>query len=649
MTALLSAVRDHVPHATEGELERFAVARDLWPRDTLTLVRGSLPGLPDVVCWPRTEAELLSLLSWAGREGVPLVPYGGGSGVCGGAAGHPGTVVVDCKAMQHLGPVDPDRACVEVEPGLVGQVFEDRLHELGWTTRHSPSSIWCSTVGGWAAARSAGQFSSGYGKFEDMVLAMRVATPAGLVQTGWDAPSETEDLGPLVMGSEGTLGVITRLTVRVLPRPAHRWMRSCAFPDVHTALEAMRALMQADLQPAVLRLYDPVDTLVGGRLGESGGGGSRTTRHLAALARSGWKALDARERFRQRELALPLSLPRALNAAAHSLGNRVMLIVGWEGPPALVRERVAAARPLLAAGEDRGAEAGEAWYAHRHDVSYKMSPIFGRGGFADTMEVAATWSQLETLYAAVRNALARHVVVMAHFSHAYPEGCSIYFSFAGKADPERYDRAWTAALDAVHRAGGTVTHHHGVGALKARATTREVGHARRVYQRRKDRLDPGGVLNPGRLYADTAAPLPDFEPPAAAGPVLALDPGSLLARVDPLVEPGPLGAALRQRGFQPRVPPEAPLADWLRRWRPGVGTRHAVPFFGVQARFSDGRAARLGLAPRSAAGPDLRWGLLWDARAEWVEIPVVRARSADSPRSPASGAAPLTGTDEGEE
>ncbi|MFH1465675.1 MAG: FAD-binding oxidoreductase [Pseudomonadota bacterium] len=625
MSTLLDALRAHVPVVSDDPVDLRAAARDLWPRATLATALGRPSPQPAAVCWPETHEQVCALLTWAQGAGVPLVPYGAGSGVCGGAAGMPGAVVVDLKRMHRILELDPERRVVSAEPGVLGQHLEDWLEARGLATRHSPSSIWCSSVGGWAAARSAGQFSSLYGKFEDMVLGMRVASPRGTHLTGRHCPPGEEDFGPLFMGSEGTLGIITRIDTRVVPLPAHRWLRAYAFPDLEQAWSAMRAVMQAELWPAVVRLYCPVDTRIGGRLGppkeRAAPGLLRRTlgRHVRRLLTS----LDELEAVRRRELALGLAAPHALNRIAQALGREVLLILGWEGREEVVRAQVEAALPLLGAGRDLGPEPGEHWYAHRHAVSWKLAPVFERGGFADTMEVAATWSRLGPLYRAVRDALARHAAVMAHFSHAYPEGCSIYFSFAGAGDLDRYDAAWRDALQAVRLAGGTVTHHHGVGALKAEAATLELGNALRVYQRRKAMLDPGGVMNPGRLFGGAPPPQPGPARPSASGPLFALHPQDLLAEVDPWAAPDELEAALARAGFALRLRPGEPLATWLPRWRPSAAERHEQPCFGLQARFSDGAGARLGLAPRSAAGPDLRWGLLRDARVELVEVPVM--------------------------
>ncbi len=603
---------------SSAPLDLDAYRRDLWPRATLDLTEGQLPPAPAAVCWPRDAGQVRAALDWAVKEGVAVVPYGAGSGVCGAAQGRAGSLVIDTKRLDAVGEVDEERRAVRVGPGVLGQHLEDRLERSGWQVGHSPSSIWCSTVGGYAAARSAGQFSSRYGVFEDMLLGLRAECPSGTVSAGvWTLAGE-EDLLPVLCGSEGALGVITEAFVRVVPLPEARWLRGYAFPSAQAAWDAMRALLQRGLWPSVVRLYDAVDSNIGGKLGgrraRSREGGRAVLSQLkeAALSVPG---------LRRHLLDLPLALPSLINRLAAGLGQEVLLIVGFEGPLPLVEACVVASEPIFAAARDLGPDPGNTWYAHRHDVSYRLAPIFAAGGFADTMEVAAPWSRLEALYGAVKAAIARHAFVMAHFSHVYPEGCSIYFSFAGAGKREVYDALWADALEAAAHSGGTVTHHHGVGQLKAAAASREAGAAVRVWQEIRARLDPAGIMNPGRLFTD---PRPDLPGPPApqGGPVYALDEQSLLADLDPYAEPAELTAALAARGYAPRIRPDRPLAAWLAALERGALEAWEIPCFDLQARFEDGVSVRLGRAPRSAAGPDLRWSLLRRARLELVQVPI---------------------------
>jgi alkyldihydroxyacetonephosphate synthase len=571
---------DHVPHSF-ALLDRHAASRDLWPGGTLDYWQGRAAPAPEMVVWPETETQVSDVLSWASNQEIPVVTYGAGSGVCGGARGRAGAITLDMKRFSAIGPLDPVRRTVEVEAGVLGQHLEDWLEARGFSLGHSPSSIGCSTVGGWAAARSAGQFSSRYGVFEDMVLQMRVVTPgrgAFTVGEGGDAPAEWMDQ---LLGSEGTLGVITRVRLRIWPQPEARWLRGYRFPDVASAVDAMRTLMQGELWPSVVRLYDPVDTWIGGR-----GKSKRTSGDEAGASwvRGLLKHLEDVPGVRERSLAIPLAVPRLLNRIFDASASGCLLIVGFEGDSAVVDASVAAARPILETdGKDLGAEPGERWFHARHTVSYKLMPIFERGGFADTMEVACRWSDLEGLYEAVRRAVSPTVVVMAHMSHVYPEGGSIYFSFAGRGDRATYDATWSAALEAVVNAGATVSHHHGIGALKAGAASREVGPAVAGWRALRAALDPVGVLNPERLFTEPVpsevAPLPD------------LTPADGLERLPWEATPAPGEASW------PWAKGRAPVRWQRLPWQVGW-----VEVSGLV----DGVRCTLGRAPRSAVGPDLR-------------------------------------------
>lgn len=558
---------------SEAEWHRRAVARDLWPLGTLEAWLGQSEPGPDRVFWPETADQVLAVLRAASQHGIPVVPYGAGSGVCGGAAASPGMWTVDTKRLNAIGPLDTERWTVDVQAGVNGQQLEDWLLARGFTLGHSPSSIACSTVGGWAAARSAGQFSSRYGVFEDMVLRLEFASPGlGLISIGegGDQPEEWLDV---VLGSEGTLGIVTSLRLRVQRAPAVRRFAAWRYDGIGPAVDVMRQLMQGELWPSVVRLYDPVDTWIGGR--------TRAKAHMradAGFVRRWCGAVDRIAAVRRNSLALPLALPGLVNRIAGRLAGGVLLIVGFEGEADVADASLRAALPLLQpGGTDLGAEPGERWLHSRHHVSYKLMPVFERGGFADTMEVATTWSGVQPLYEAVRDAVSGTAIIMAHMSHVYPEGACIYFSFAGRGDVGVYRRTWEAALDAVARQGATVSHHHGIGQLKAMAASREAGPGLATWKEAKARFDPRGVLNPGRLYA--AATLAAAPPPPPIG-----------AR-DHLGPPGGDDA----------------LWDWERAgtlsrparlaWQTGV--------VAVSAQV-DGKAAWFGRAPRSAAGADVR-------------------------------------------
>ncbi len=575
---------------------------------------------PLAVAFPESAEQVGLCLQFAAAEGLPVVPWGAGSGVCGAAAGRADGLALDLKLLRGVGAVQDrgDHGAVDVGAGVLGQHFEDALETQGWASRHSPSSIGCSTVGGWAAGRSAGQFSSRYGKFEDMALALDVAAPTGAYGTG-EWASGGRDLHEWVLGSEGALGVITRVRVRVERVAPARWLRGYRFHDVAAAWEVMRMLLQTELRPCAVRLYDAADTMIAGK-------GTATK---PASSGAGWlgalRALvDATPALRRHALSLPLALPRLVNGIVQGLSGACVLIVGFEGDESEVQASSAIAAPLLLAGGgvDLGAEPGEHWYAHRHEVSYKVAPIYSHGGFADTMEVAALWSRLPALYAGVRAALGRYGLVMAHFSHVYREGCSIYFTFAGRGSLDVYDAAWQDALAAAAAAGGTVAHHHGVGQLKMHAAARELAGIAPLFHALKSELDPAGLMNPGRLFPVlNEKSLRPVDVPAV---VYGVDAVSRVATLPAQEAAADRDAWLAAQGWRLRHPVAGPLVSDLSRVAPDdcrvVGAWATI----------DGRRAAFLPVPRSSAGPDPR-RILPQSSYEALTVPVVPLGAAPVP------------------
>jgi len=510
-------------------------ARDMWPRLLLARRDGVPPAhRPHAVVWPESVREVAALVRLARELRVPIVPYGGGSGVCGGAVPLFGGITIDLKRMDRLRSVGREDLLVDVDAGLSGERFERELARRGYTFGNFPSSIYCSTVGGWLATRAAGQLSTKYGKVEDRVAGLTVVTGRGdVIET--DGPSRALR-GPnwtqLLLGSEGTLGVITSARLRVAPAPQLRLYRGFEIESVAAGVEAIRRVMQRGLRPSVVRLYDELDTLMNAMGGESHGEVGEEAHAFAPAPLPGEGAVPHLPRQAPREqgavgrlLALARgrgALRREVMGAAldHSrLVNRVFgavaekvarrgcrMVIGLDG--ARLRTEVEAAlvfREIEAAGgKDKGEEPGRDWLAHRYAVSYRMSPAFRDGAFVDTMEVASSWERLMDLYHSVRAAIGQHAVVMAHFSHAYPDGCSIYFTFAGhgtnRAGAEAlYDAIWRDGLDAATRVGGTISHHHGVGMLKADHMAGEHREAMAILGALKESLDPDGLMNPGKL------------------------------------------------------------------------------------------------------------------------------------------------------
>jgi alkyldihydroxyacetonephosphate synthase len=317
-----------------------------------------------------------------------------------------------------------------------------------------------------------------------------------------------------VVGSEGTLCIVTSATLRLHPRPTARSFASFSLPSTERGWEAMRALFQDGLRPAIARLYDPFDAML-----------ARQGAVKKPRAEGGKHAPSSRTPgLGQAALRGVLRRPNAMNELIELAGTRVLggalLVVIFEGTDESPSRDLDRARAIVEreGGTYEGEGAARRWLQHRYSVSYRQAPVFASGAFVDTMEVAASWSNLGALYDGVRKAMGEHVFVMAHFSHAYPDGCCIYFSFAGSAArgasggwdaacEETYDRTCRAAQEAAIRAGGTLAHHHGVGRSKAPRLGAELGVGVDVVRALQRALDPHGILNPGNLV-----PVPDPNP-----------------------------------------------------------------------------------------------------------------------------------------
>ena len=491
---LLAAVSGR---ASTDDLDRLSYARDLWPLALLWIRQGRIPPPPDAVVWPGSDEEVSNVIKLARRRHFAVIPYGSGSGVCGGTWAINGGLTMDLKRFDHIGDVDATNRSVEVGAGVLGETLERKLNSRGWTLGHFPSSIACSTVGGWLAARSAGQFSSKYGKIEDMVLSARVVLGTGEQLQTPERPFSGPDLLPLLVGSEGTLCAFTSAKLRVFPNPKGRVFHGFEFGSVEKGLEAIRLIFREGLRPAVVRLYDPFDTAFVGK-GKPGRAAVPPS-HRGLLQTAIVPALLRQVTRRT------LGRPGVMNKLQGAF-SRSRLILMFEGDPARseAEDRAATAICRQLSGEDLGEAPGRAWFKKRYDVSYRMSKLIESGTFADTMEIAAPWEHVHRVYERVHAAASEFAFVLCHFSHAYADGCSLYFSFVGSAESEeameeRYQALWRAALPAALSAGGNVSHHHGVGILKAQALQDSLGEGRHALRAVKNVFDPDGVMNPGKL------------------------------------------------------------------------------------------------------------------------------------------------------
>lgn len=440
---------------------------------------------PDAVVVPGSAAEVADVLRVCEEHGLAIVPFGGGTSVVGGVnalASDAPVVTLDLRRLDRVVAVDPTNRTATLEPGLRGPEIERALQPHGLTLGHYPQSHQEATLGGYVATRSAGQASTGYGRIDDNVLGVRVATPRGELVLGGRAPASAA--GPrlldVIVGSEGTLGIITEVTLRVAALPTSKRHAAWAFPSLLAGVEALRRLTHElghGALPAVCRLSDEDETRV--NLTLAGTTGQRLLRY----------------------------------ARLRGVDRPALLVLVWEGTqPAELRHRQrAAARILAGAGGHRlPRQVAQGWEKGRFSGPYLRDELMDHRVLVETLETATTWGNLGHLYSAVSSAIrqelerdGRRVIVMCHVSHVYTVGASLYFTFITPeaAEPlDQWRRVKTAASDAIFAAGGTITHHHAVGRDHRAHLAQEVGDVGVGLLRAiKAHLDPAGVLNPGKL------------------------------------------------------------------------------------------------------------------------------------------------------
>jgi alkyldihydroxyacetonephosphate synthase len=473
---LVDGLRDLLgaDHVLTDDASRRLRTRGKSTPDLLRQREGDLTDAPDVVIRPGTHDDVAAVLAFAVEHHLAVVPFGGGTSVTGGLVarreGYAGLLSLDLIRMKRLLAVDHTSMTATLEPGLRGPEAEALLAEEGLTLGHYPQSFEYATIGGFAATRSSGQASAGYGRFDALVVALRVATPRGELRLGSSpANAAGPDLRQLILGSEGAFGVITEVTVRVRPVPKEKIYEGWRWPSFAAGADAMRSLAQAGLLPTVIRLSDEAETSI--------------------------------------NLARPDEIGE--EAEPDSGEGGCTMIAGYEGEPAANAATRAAVTAVLTdlGGTCLGEEPGRAWAHGRFNAPYLRDSLLDVGVLVETLETATFWSNRETLYAGVKTALetalGEGTIVLCHISHVYETGCSLYFTVAAKetADPlSQWLAPKTAASDAMVAAGATITHHHAVGTDHKPWLTAEIGELGASMLRAvKADLDPTGILNPGVL------------------------------------------------------------------------------------------------------------------------------------------------------
>lgn len=445
--------------------------------DLLRRRRDALQPAPDAVVSPAGHAEVAAVLAVCDGRDIAVVPFGGGTSVVGGVDPEPGShravIALDLARTAALLDLDETSRLATLGAGTTGPQAEELLNARGYTLGHFPQSFEYASIGGYAATRSSGQASRGYGRFDDLVHALRIATPAGDLSLG-RAPASAAgpDLRELFLGSEGAFGVLTEVTVRITPLPGATAYGAWTFPDFASGTAAVREATQRGIRPTVLRLSDETETRVNAAMG------GHLTRLSGCLAVATFEGTDA----------------------ASAEATRTML------------DEVFAAHGAKSRGEDPA----RSWERGRFASPALRDALLDSGVLAETLETATTWSGLPALKAAVTAALTTSLtaagtkpIVLCHISHVYPAGASLYFTVVASltANPAAQ---WATAKDAASRAigdaHGTITHHHAVGRDHRPYLEAEIGALGvEILRAVKAVVDPRGIMNPGALVPPSEA------------------------------------------------------------------------------------------------------------------------------------------------
>lgn len=443
--------------------ERLAYARDRSPHANLKYRFGKLPSiLPLIVVSPKSYYDISQILILANEYLVPVVPYGSGSGVMGGAIPTNNGITLDLKNLKKILALDRINCTVTTQAGINGELFEASLNKDRLTLGHYPQSLNMSTVGGWLACRSAGQASSRYRSIEDMVIGLKVILPDGKLLEVKPVPRRA--VGPsikdLFLGSEGTLGIIVEATFRIWPYPEKQSVHVVGFKDYLTGLEAIRRIMQAEIRPSVIRLYDEHES-------------ASKIKNFPVFKNSPCICMFI---FSGLTDLVEVEKKIALKQC-HEVG-------GLEGPN----------------------EPAYQWIQKRFE-SLSAEKVFNNR-MMDTIEVASSWTNLHSLYESIKDAVLSvnmsNISFGAHWSHFYSDGACMYVTFHLPA--EDHDKAnsihaniWEKSMDACIKAGGTISHHHGIGIYRNKWIKKELSYGHEILSRIKKSIDPNFIMNPGKL------------------------------------------------------------------------------------------------------------------------------------------------------
>jgi alkyldihydroxyacetonephosphate synthase len=458
---------------TDFERARHSLGR--YYLEILEAKKGIFKNTPDLVLMPKTEKQLLQILEICKKNTIPVIPFGGNTSVTKALEAKKGGISLDMKHFDQILDLNETNSTVKVQAGVFGPKLESYLNQRGYTCGHFPQSFEFSTVGGWLAAKGAGQASTGYGKIEDIALAVKVICPEGVIETkAYPAASIGPDIHRLFIGSEGAFGIITEVTLKIRKyNPKNSSKSSFIFKDFETACMAMREIMQAGFgKPHFFRLQDPEETDI-------------------AFEMSG-KARSFSD--------------KALRFLGYEPMKRSLLYAIIDGDRDYTKFVLNKIRKVVKKykGFETGNHPVEKWLEQRYSSAYLRDTLMDRGMMIDTLETAVTWDNLIPLWKKTREYIKskENTACLVHISHAYENGANLYFIFMCPMDKEKeaevFSKFHKGLVETIHKQGGSLSHHHGIGKLFSPLIKEEIGSlALSTLQSIKNNLDKKGIMNPG--------------------------------------------------------------------------------------------------------------------------------------------------------
>ena len=431
---------------------------DWWPLAFKWRRQGKAPMSPEVVVRPAERSQVAALLSWANHHRIPITPWGGGSSVTGAPLAIRGGISIDLSQLKQTYELNEVNHTVRIGAGKKGNAIERELNDRGYTLNHSPQSLDKSTAGGWLSTRASGQFSSRWGSIEDLCVCFTVVLADGSVVETSNTPRAAvgPDIRHVFIGAEGTLGVITDVTLKIFPLADRRLLEGFHFSELDCGLHAIRQIMQSGLRPFLVRYYDTDES-----------------RHLMRD-----------ESF-----------------------DQYVLLLGCEGLEAVASAEMQVAASICnkAGGNPVGPGSAERWMAHRFDFSMVENLLESEGGFAECIEISHFWDRIAQTYHDMKIALKPLAdEVLGHFSHAYPQGTSLYLILLGHSRDDAgaedaLSAIWEAAMEVCLRNGAAISHHHGIGQVRRRYLQPYLESQLGIIRSIRKALDPNSIMNPGKL------------------------------------------------------------------------------------------------------------------------------------------------------